>query len=203
MHDHTEINEEPNKTVPCLTLDAQGWVGGVQHMPSPNCDARPTDCDISLLVIHNISLPPGRFGGRAIEDLFLNRLDPTAHPDFVGIAALRVSAHFLIRRGGQIVQFVSCAQRAWHAGESSLAGRSRCNDFSVGIELEGTDFVAFTSAQYRALARLTTGLRRGLPLRAVRGHEHIAPKRKTDPGPCFDWRRYARQAHLPEDWLPA
>ena len=185
-----------------MTLDAQGWVAGIRHTPSPNCDERPTDCDISLLVIHNISLPPGQFGGGAIEDLFLNRLDPNAHPYYAGIEALRVSAHFLIRRDGELVQFVSCLQRAWHAGESSFAGRTRCNDFSVGIELEGSDVVAFAAAQYRTLARLTTGLRARLPLRAVRGHEHIAPGRKTDPGPHFDWTRFARQAHLPDSWLP-
>ncbi len=184
-----------------LRLDAHGWVADIRHVPSPNCDERPTDCDISLLVIHNISLPPGHFGGAAIEQLFLNRLDPAAHPYFATVAHLKVSAHFLIRRDGQIVQFVSCAQRAWHAGESSFAGRTRCNDFSVGIELEGADFVAFDRAQYRALARLTACLRVQLPLRAVRGHEHIAPGRKTDPGPCFDWKRYARDAHLPRSWL--
>lgn len=180
----------------------QGWVAGIPQRPSPNFDERPTDCDISLLVIHNISLPPGRFGGRAIEDLFLNRLDPAAHPVYASIAALRVSAHFLIRRNGAVVQFVSCLQRAWHAGVSSFEGRSRCNDFSVGVELEGTDEVAFTAAQYRALARLSTVLRAHLPLRAVRGHEHIAPGRKTDPGPHFDWHRFGRQAHLPDGWLP-
>lgn len=180
-----------------LHINGDGWVEGVRHVASPNYDARPDNADIYLLVIHNISLPPGVFGGAAIEQLFTNQLDPHAHPYFATVAHLRVSAHFLIRRQGEIVQFVSCAQRAWHAGESSFEGRPRCNDFSLGVELEGSDFVAFEDAQYRALARLTRALRAHYPLRAVRGHEHIAPGRKTDPGPFFDWTRFQRGTRLP------
>lgn len=184
-----------------LRVDEAGWVVGVQQLRSPNCDERPTDCDISLLVVHAISLPPGQFGGEAISQLFMNELDPLAHPYYVGIAALRVSAHFLIRRDGQLLQFVSCAQRAWHAGVSSFEGKARCNDFSIGVELEGADDQPFTDAQYDALARLTQALRAALPLQAVCGHEHIAPVRKTDPGPHFDWTRFARAARLPNAWL--
>lgn len=184
-----------------MELDAQGWMSAVRHAPSPNFDPRPPDTAVELLVIHSISLPPGQFGGDAIECLFQNRLDPAAHPYFATIAGTRVSAHFLIRRDGDIVQFVSCLDRAWHAGASSFAGRSRCNDFSIGIELEGSDVVAFEDAQYRALARVTARLRARLPLAAVRGHDDIAPGRKTDPGPAFDWSRYAREAALPAAWF--
>lgn len=185
-----------------LHVGADGWIAGIQHRASPNCDARPADASIELLVVHNISLPPGQFGTGAIEQLFCNALDANADPFFATIVGTRVSAHFLITRDGCITQFVSCHQRAWHAGPSMFEGRPRCNDFSVGIELEGTDFVAFTATQYEALARLTAALRAALPLRAVRGHCHIASDRKTDPGPLFDWRRFARQADLQPAWLP-
>jgi AmpD protein len=184
-----------------MQLDAHGWVSGIRHAPSPNFDARPAETRVELLVIHNITLPPGRFGGDAIERLFQNRLDPAAHPFFSTIAGARVSSHFLIGRGGDIVQFVSCRDRAWHAGASSFDGRACCNDFSVGIELEGTDFVAFDAAQYAALAKLTSALRARLPLRAVRGHAAISDGRKTDPGPLFDWARFAHAANLPATWL--
>jgi AmpD protein len=157
---------------------------------SPNCDARPADIAIELLVIHNISLPPGVFGGAAVIDLFMNRLDPQAHPYYAEIAALRVSAHFFIRRDGALLQFVPCAMRAWHAGESSWCGRARCNDFSIGIELEGTDDTAFTDAQYRRLEDLSRLLLAHYPIAASVGHADIAPGRKTDPGPHFDWARY-------------
>ncbi len=185
-----------------LHVGADGWIAEIQHLASPNCDARPADASIELLVVHNISLPPGQFGSGAIERLFCNALDADADPFFATVVDARVSAHFLISRDGCITQFVSCDQRAWHAGTSIFDGRPRCNDFSVGIELEGTDFLAFTSPQYDALAQLTMALRTALPLRAVRGHSHIAPDRKTDPGPLFDWRRFARQADLPLSWLP-
>lgn len=180
-----------------LHINQEGWVEEVRHVASPNYDARPDNVDIDLLVIHNISLPPGEFGGAAIEQLFLNQLDPNAHPYFATLVSLRVSAHFLIRRDGEIVQFVACTQRAWHAGESLFQGRPRCNDFSLGIELEGSDFVAFEEAQYQALSHLMRALRMHYPLRAVRGHEHIAPGRKTDPGPFFDWARFEREAPWP------
>ena len=145
---------------------------------------------IDLLVVHAISLPPGVFGGAAIDDLFLNRLDTIAHPYYAGLAGLRVSAHFLIRRDGGCTQFVPCLKRAWHAGESHWRGRARCNDFSIGIELEGADEVAFADAQYDALVRLTRALKSAYPIADVVGHSDIAPGRKTDPGPRFDWPLY-------------
>jgi AmpD protein len=173
-----------------LAPDAQGWCGAAQRIPSPNCDARPEGMAIDLLVIHNISLPPGQFGGDDIAALFTNSLDHAAHPYFEGLRGLRVSAHFLIRRDGAVLQFVPAGMRAWHAGLSLFQGRERCNDFSIGIELEGTDFEAFEPAQYDSLAALTEALARAYPLRHVAGHEHIAPGRKTDPGPFFDWLAY-------------
>ena len=156
---------------------------------SPNQDDRPPDVEINLVVVHSISLPPGQFGGDAIERLFTNRLDPSAHPYFETIAHLRVSAHFLVRRDGALVRFVPVERRAWHAGASTWRGRSRCNDFSVGIELEGTDDAPFEDAQYEALTDLLMDLRKQLPLRAIAGHSEIAPGRKTDPGAQFDWAR--------------
>ncbi len=171
-------------------LGDDGWSSGVQRLPSPNFDARATDVKIDLLVIHNISLPPGQFGGSYIADLFTNRLDCDAHPYFDQLRNMRVSAHFLIRRDGRVVQFVSTNDRAWHAGASSFCGRERCNDFSIGIELEGTDFEAFEAAQYDALVDLTHALQTRYPLTDVVGHEHVAPGRKTDPGPFFDWDDY-------------
>lgn len=167
-----------------------GWLTGVRRIASPNHDARPHGVATELLVIHNISLPPNEFGGAGIVQLFTNRLDCSAHPYYAQLQDVKVSAHFLIRRDGQIIQFVSCQQRAWHAGVSSWKGRSRCNDFSLGIELEGTDFLPFSDTQYAALSRLTRCLRRTYPLRDIAGHSDIAPERKTDPGACFDWARY-------------
>jgi AmpD protein len=156
---------------------------------SPNADARPAGTEVTLVVVHGISLPPGRFGGDAIERLFTNRLDPGAHPSFRAIAALRVSAHFLIRRDGALVQFVPGTDRAWHAGASRWKGRERCNDFSIGVELEGTDTRPYTLRQYARLARLIRMLRVHYPIAHIVGHSDIAPGRKTDPGPSFDWRR--------------
>lgn len=170
-----------------------GWVEPARHLSSPHCDARPLADDISLLVIHGISLPPGEFGGPYVEQLFLGTLDCSLHPYFAGLQGLRVSSHFFIRRDGELLQFVSCLARAWHAGQSHFAGRDRCNDFSLGIELEGTDHVPYTAIQYEVLVELTLALQVRWPLlRAERivGHEHIAPGRKTDPGPAFDWLRY-------------
>ncbi len=187
---------------PALSIGADGWAAGVRRKPSENCDARPPGAPIDLLVLHNISLPPGQYGGAGIEQFFCNALDSRAHPFLAQLAGLRVSAHFLIERDGRVTQFVSCALRAWHAGASSFEGRATCNDFSVGIELEGTDFTAFEPEQYAALAGLTRALRAALPRRAVRGHSHIAPGRKTDPGPMFDWLRFASQAQMPSAWLP-
>ncbi|GAB4121311.1 MAG: 1,6-anhydro-N-acetylmuramyl-L-alanine amidase AmpD [Sideroxydans sp.] len=159
-------------------------------MPSPNFDRRPPGTPVSLLVIHSISLPPDQFGGPDVCRLFTNTLDCSAHPYYAQLQGLRVSAHFLIRRDGQIIQFVSCRQRAWHAGVSQWQGRERCNDFSIGIELEGCDSVPFETVQYRELIRLTRLLRRHYPLRDIAGHADIAPGRKTDPGQYFDWARY-------------
>jgi len=175
-----------------LTIGSDGWCAEALRDPSPNHDARPTRCVIDLLVIHNISLPPGQFGGPFIADLFGNRLDCDADPSFDDLRALRVSSHFLIRRDGDLMQFVSAADRAWHAGVSRFGERTGCNDFSIGVELEGSDFEPFGEAQYRVLALLTRALARRYPLRDVAGHEYIAPGRKTDPGPFFDWAHYGR-----------
>jgi AmpD protein len=161
----------------------------MREVRSPNQDERPPGVEISLVVLHAISLPPGQFGGDAIERLFTNRLDPAAHPYFATIAHLRVSSHFLVRRDGALVRCVPVQRRAWHAGASSWRGRSCCNDFSVGVELEGADDAPFEDAQYAALAALLAQLRAELPLRAIAGHSEIAPGRKTDPGPRFDWQR--------------
>jgi AmpD protein len=173
-----------------VKIGRSGWLSGVRRVASPNCDARPSGTAIELLVVHNISLPPGEFGGDAIERLFTNILDVEAHPYYARLRDLKVSSHFLIRRDGAITQFVPCGKRAWHAGVSSWQGRTRCNDFSIGVELEGDDATPFDDRQYAALARLTRLLRRTFPIRAIAGHADIAPGRKTDPGPCFDWSRY-------------
>lgn len=160
---------------------------------SAHCDARPINTVIDLLVIHNISLPPGVFGETYIEDLFLGRLPATEHPYFESLATIKVSAHLLIRRDGEVVQFVPFHQRAWHAGQSNFNGRSACNDFSIGIELEGTDDVPFEAVQYQQLAGITRCLMQaypGITPKTIVGHSDIAPGRKTDPGPHFDWARY-------------
>jgi AmpD protein len=175
-----------------LRLDPAGYIAGVTRIASPNCDARPAGASVSMLVIHNISLPPGEFGGAGIIDLFTNTLDAAAHPYYREIAGLRVSAHFLIRRDGHLIQFVSTEQRAWHAGESAWRGRSRCNDFSIGIELEGTDDRAFDDAQYATRADLVAALRGRYAVTDIVGHSDIAPSRKTDPGAGFDWQRLPR-----------
>ncbi len=166
---------------------ANGWLSDVRRVLSPNCDARPAAELPSLLVIHAISLPPDQFGSDDILRLFTNTLDPLAHPYFADICQLRVSAHFLIRRDGELIQFVSCLQRAWHAGVSQWQGRERCNDFSIGVELEGCDTLPFTEAQYASLRQLTAVLLDEYRLSAIVGHSDIAPGRKTDPGPCFLW----------------
>lgn len=176
-----------------MTRGRDVWLPGVQRTPSPNCDDRPPGVTVDLLVIHNISLPPGEFGGTAIEAFFQNRLDARDHPYFAEIAHLRVSAHLLVRRDGQVQQFVPLDRRAWHAGVSCYRGRERCNDFSIGIELEGTDDRPFTDAQYDRLVTLTHEIQRHYPAITadrITGHSDIAPGRKTDPGPHFDWRRY-------------
>jgi N-acetyl-anhydromuramoyl-L-alanine amidase len=173
-----------------LRIDHDGRVEGIRFIPSPNHDERPAGCPIELLVIHHISLPPGEFGGGGIEALFTNRLDPAGHPYYASIAGSRVSAHFLVRRDGELIQFVSCSRRAWHAGESSWQGRARCNDYSIGIELEGSSEVAFTAAQYARLAGLTRALQARYAIRDIVGHSDVAPGRKSDPGPHFDWAHF-------------
>lgn len=166
---------------------AGGWLSGRRRICSPNQEARPATADVSLVVIHNISLPPDDFTGDWIEQFFVNRLDPAAHPYFATIAGLKVSAHFLIRRSGRVVQFVGCDRRAWHAGKSSWKCQENCNDFSVGIELQGNDQTPYTEAQYESLWFLIDALRSRYPIAALAGHCHVAPGRKTDPGPAFDW----------------
>lgn len=173
-----------------IVFDAAGRLLRAAQLPSPNFDQRPAGGVISLLVIHNISLPPHEFGGEGVLELFGNRLDPRAHPFYATIQGLKVSSHFYIRRDGELIQFVPCDLRAWHAGLSSWKGRSRCNDFSIGVELEGSDFVPYRDAQYAELARLTRELRSRYPLDDIAGHSDIAPGRKTDPGPFFEWERY-------------
>jgi AmpD protein len=172
-------------------IGADGWCREASRYDSPNFDARPAGAAVELLVIHNISLPAGRFGGPHIADLFTNRVDFAADPSFADLRGLTVSAHFLVRRDGRVLQFVSCNERAWHAGVSCFGGRDQCNDFSVGIEVDGSDHVAFSPAQYQSLAALTIALGSRYPLIAVAGHEHIAPGRKSDPGPFFSWDNLA------------
>lgn len=175
------------------TIVESGVVAGARQVPSPNRDRRPPGTIVDLLVVHGISLPPREFGGAYIERLFTNRLDPGAHPYFATICALRVSAHLLIRRDGERVQFVNLNDRAWHAGVSTFAGRGACNDFSIGIELEGADDIPYMEAQYRGLAETARSIMQAYPAitpARITGHCDIAPGRKTDPGPAFDWRRF-------------
>lgn len=168
---------------------AAGWLPAVRCIESLNCDARPPGVPVSLIVVHAISLPPSQFGSDDVVRLFTNSLDPDAHPYFLQIGDLRVSAHFFIRRDGELIQFVSCDQRAWHAGVSCWKGRERCNDFSIGIELEGCDEIGFENAQYERLVGLIEALRGLYPITSLVGHSDISPGRKTDPGPFFDWQR--------------
>lgn len=177
----------------------EGWLSAAQHLASPNCDARSAGSAIDLLVVHGISLPPGEFGGMHIAELFTNRLDPDAHPYFAEIAHLRVSAHLLIRRDGELCQFVPFTRRAWHAGVSCFDGREACNDFSIGIELEGTDTQAYTDAQYAQLAATAQVLMANYPAitpSRIVGHSDIAPGRKTDPGRAFDWHKLKQMITL-------
>ncbi len=176
-----------------------GWLDNARHCPSPNYNARPADAEISLLVIHNISLPPGEYGTGCVQQFFCNTLDCDAHPYFEEIRGMEVSSHLLIERDGTVTQFVSFADRAWHAGVSNFAGRENCNDFSIGIELEGCDTEAYTDAQYAALAAVTGELMHAYPAITrdrITGHADIAPGRKTDPGPAFDWSDYLRRLEV-------
>jgi len=174
----------------------RGWWHGARAIASPNFGPRPDGVAISLVVLHSISLPPGDYGGGDVQRLFTNTLDLSAHPFYEQLQGLRVSAHFFIRRDGELQQFVSCDDRAWHAGRSAWRGREACNDWSIGIELEGLEGLAFEAAQYRQLAALMRALVRRYPLDEVVGHEHIAPDRKADPGAGFDWSRLRREMRL-------
>jgi len=176
-----------------VNIDQQTWLDGVEIVPSPNSNERPDAEDVSLLVIHNISLPPRKYGGGYVQKFFQNQLPVSDDPYFAEISGLQVSAHFLIERNGEVTQFVPMTQRAWHAGVSTFEGREHCNDFSVGIELEGCDEEPFTNEQYQSLCVLTEKIRSVYPAitaERIIGHSDIAPGRKTDPGPCFDWPRY-------------
>jgi AmpD protein len=179
-----------------------GWWHRADHRLSPNANERPDARDVNLVVLHSISLPPGEHGGPYVEQLFLNRLDWDAHPYFRSIRGLEVSAHFMIRRTGKLLQFVSCDRRAWHAGRSSWRGRDNCNDYSVGIELEGLEGLRFSRAQYDTLASLLRALGRRYPISEIVGHEHVAPARKHDPGAGFDWPRLARALRWRAERLP-
>jgi AmpD protein len=170
-----------------------GWYRPARRYPSPNFGPRPAGIDISLIVLHSISLPPGIYNGSAVLELFGNRLAWDAHPYFETLRGLAVSAHFFIRRGGRIIQCVSSDDRAWHAGPSCWRGRENCNDYAIGIELEGLEGGTFETPQYAALTRLAADLARRYPIAAIAGHEHVAPGRKRDPGPGFDWARFKRR----------
>jgi len=196
------VNYRLAQAMTTYNIDAAGFAEGAQFIASPNFDDRPqvqpgtepslgSAPEISLIVIHNISLPPGQYGGNGIIELFTNQLNPDEHPYYAEIHSFKVSAHFLIRRDGSLLQFVSCLNRAWHAGVSNWQGRERCNDFSVGIELEGSDFEGFEAAQYQTLNHLIAAIAKAYPIQAIVGHSDIAPGRKTDPGPYFDWKKIA------------
>ncbi len=186
-------------------IDIDGWIAPARHVPSPNFNTRPVDTRISLLVIHSISLPPGKFGGPWIDALFTNTLDSNAHPYFQTIADIKVSSHLLIRRDGSVVQYVPFGQRAWHAGVSQFQGVTECNNYSIGIELEGCDEHGYEAAQYRVLTAITKLLQKTYPeitADRIAGHCDIAPQRKTDPGPYFDWARYRKSIQMKQDRKP-
>ena len=175
-----------------------GWLSSARQLPSPNFGPRPAHAQIDLIVVHSISLPPGEYGTGCVQQLFTNQLNWDAHPYFQGIRGLEVSAHFLIERSGQIWQFVSCDERAWHAGQSHWRGRENCNDDSIGIELEGLEGQTFEAAQYAALQTLCNAIAAHYPTVFIAGHEHIAPGRKNDPGAGFDWERFKRALQASE-----
>ncbi len=179
-----------------------GWLTGIRHLPSPNFGPRPQAMPISMVVIHSISLPPGQYGGNEVEQLFLNQLDWSAHPYFEQIRGAEVSAHFFIRRDGSLIQFVSVNDRAWHAGRSSWMGKDNCNDYSVGIELEGLEDHPFDTPQYETLSHLVLTLAQQWPIDTVLGHEHIAPGRKKDPGLAFDWTALGHQLGPLQSLIP-
>ena len=179
-----------------------GWYRYARALASPNQAPRPIDAQLDLIVLHSISLPPGQFGDGSVQRLFTNQLDWDAHPYFQSIRGLRVSSHFFITRAGALWQFVACSESAWHAGESCYRGRSRCNDDSIGIELEGLEGAAFEALQYETLTGLCAALLAAYPIAHIAGHEHIAPGRKNDPGPGFDWRLLQRSLALPDRYFP-
>ena len=179
-----------------------GWYQFSGHCPSPNFGPRPPGTTISLIVVHSISLPPGQFGGDEVQQLFTNQLDWNAHPYFKSIEGIRVSSHFYIRRQGELQQFVSCNDRAWHAGTSSHLGRSNCNDFSIGIELEGLEGDGFEACQYETLESLCAALLQHFPITHIAGHEHVAPGRKNDPGVGFDWTLMQKSLGVPNKFFP-
>jgi AmpD protein len=183
-------------------LWAQGWYRFAHCIASPNFGPRPEGSTVDLIVLHSISLPPGVYGGDEVQRLFTNTLDWDAHPYFQQIRGAQVSAHFFIRRDGALLQFVSCDARAWHAGASNWRGRANCNDDSIGIELEGLEGETFEPAQYEALSALCAAIAQHYPIRHVAGHEHIAPGRKNDPGPGFDWASVKRDLGWPQEWFP-
>jgi AmpD protein len=184
------------------SIDPNGWLGSAKHVASPNYDERPQGMLVDTVVIHHISLPEGKFGGTAIEAFFTNQLDPNEDPYFQDIAHMEVSAHFLIKREGELIQFVSTLKRAWHAGQSELLGRERVNDFSIGIEMEGTGEVPFTEQQYQTLNRLIQAIQTSHDIQYFVGHSDISPDRKTDPGPFFDWKYVSELVNIPEKKLP-
>lgn len=180
-----------------------GWWRAARHVASPNFGPRPPGLAVDLVVLHSISLPPGEYGSDAIERLFTNRLDWDAHPYYAQIRGLQVSSHFVIRRDGELLQFVSCNERAWHAGRSHFQGRDNCNDFSIGVELEGLEGETFEAAQYDRLVPLLNAIAAHYPVRHLAGHEHVAPGRKIDPGPGFDWALLRQQLGWSPDRFPA
>lgn len=179
-----------------------GWYDLARHTPSPNFGPRPEEAQIDLVVIHSISLPPGVYGGPEVEALFTNTLDWDAHPYFEQIRGMEVSSHFFIRRDGSLIQFVSCDDRAWHAGRSHYRGRDNCNDDSIGIELEGLEGLSFEAAQYATLRALCQSIATHYPLAHIAGHEHVAPGRKQDPGAGFDWAVLQQGSTFPITWFP-
>jgi AmpD protein len=196
--------------MPTTTADAGapalwdgGWYRFARRLASPNFGPRPAGSQVDLIVVHSISLPPGEYGGDGVLRLFTNTLDWEAHPYFKSIEGIEVSAHFFIRRGGELWQFVDCDDRAWHAGASSWRGRTNCNDDSIGIELEGLEGGTFEPAQYETLAQLSAAVAQRYPVEHIAGHEHIAPGRKQDPGPGFDWALLKRQLGWPQERFPA
>jgi len=179
-----------------------GWYRFARRLASPNFGPRPARAQVDLIVVHSISLPPGEYGGDGVQRLFTNTLDWNAHPYFKTIEGLQVSSHFYVRRGGELWQFVACDDRAWHAGPSSWRGRGDCNDDSIGIELEGLEGGAFEAAQYETLVQLAAAIAQRWPIAHIAGHEHIAPGRKNDPGPGFDWARVQRELAWPKERFP-